>query len=153
MSELTVAELVHTAVRRHREVAPHIGRGAEVELVNHTARRLKFVVRVFCCDTHGDNVARQLKQAHETKKTRTRNIPGWPACCRSRLAWLYRATRRTFAERRSPVIIRQSVKQYTEKDSYVVQRDAHGDLELRGGQVDATDQLGHRVLNLKITKA
>ena len=125
VAELRVGELVQAARRADREVAPHVGARAEVELLEGAHRRLEAGVRVLGRDTDGDDVT----------------LGGRLALRLGRLGVL-----EVEVDER-PAVRRLAVERADVADA--VERDAHRDLELRGGEVDARHHLGRRVLDLE----
>lgn len=57
VAELRVCEFVQTTSGSDREVAPDIGTGTEVELLERAAGRLEACIRILGSDTDSDNMA------------------------------------------------------------------------------------------------
>ena len=117
VAKLRVGKLVEAAGGADGEVAPHVARRAEVELLHRAARRLEALVRVLRRDAAGNDVARRRGSHGRVLKVNGRRA-----------------------------VLVQAVVHADVGDA--VQRDAHGHLQLRRGQVHARHHLRARMFHL-----
>ncbi|RUP43013.1 hypothetical protein BC936DRAFT_137776 [Jimgerdemannia flammicorona] len=125
MSELGVGELVQPAGSDDGEVTPDVVGGAEVELLHDARGGLKPGVWVLSSDTDGDDMALGCGLALGLGGLRDDEVE-------------------------VDLVGTSGLHAIEDADvADAMQRDAHGNLELSGGKVDAGDHLRCRMLNLE----
>ena len=125
VAELAVGEVVDAAGGSDGEVAPDVGAAAEVQLVHGAARRLEAFARVLGRDAARGRVTARLRAALRLVAVLLGEVE---------------------VDLGGGVGI-DAVHETNVADA--VQRQTHGDLQLRGGEVDAADHLGRRMLDLE----
>ena len=125
VTELAVGEAVDTTRGTDGEVTPDVGRTPEVQLVHGSAGRLEALTGVLRGDPARGGVTLGLRATLGLEALLAREVK---------------------VEVRGGVGV-DAVEQADVPDA--VEGDTHGDLELRGGQVDAGDHFGGRVLDLE----